>query len=85
MSSTNLLTDWRREEAERRLELISPLLYLPMDPAQKAARREELAESSGKSVRTIYRYEKSFRKTPYADETSIVSVVDAMYHGLLSE
>lgn len=66
MGSKDLLSDWRHEEASRRLEIIVPLLDDTMDPAEKSALRKELADKNGIAVRTLYRYENSYKDGGFA-------------------
>ena len=56
---------WQEEEALRRFRLISPLLQEDLDEAKKLQLRERIAEASGISTRTIYRYEKAWREDEF--------------------
>lgn len=51
---------WQDQEALRRFQLISPLLQPGIDDARKLQLRKKIAEENGISIRTLYRYEKSF-------------------------
>lgn len=53
---------WREEEALERYRMILPLLDSEIDDAKRCMLREQIAEREGKSVRTIYRYERGYRE-----------------------
>lgn len=53
---------WQEEEALRRFQLISPLLQADLDDAKRIQLRKKIAEENHISVRSLYRYEKRFRK-----------------------
>ncbi len=59
------LKKWQNEEALVRYRIIAPLLDADIDEAKRCKLREEIAEREGKSLRTIYRYEKSFREEQF--------------------
>ena len=52
---------WQEEEALKRFQYISPLLDSSVDPAKRLELREQIAEQSGLSKRTLYRYERAYR------------------------
>lgn len=54
--------DWRSDEALERYRMILPLLDPEIDNAKRCMLREEIAKREGKSVRTIYRYEKQYQE-----------------------
>ena len=59
-ANKKLSNQWREDEAVSRFSLISPLLDETMDEAKRIQTRSDIAEKSGLSVRTIYRYEKAY-------------------------
>ncbi len=59
-------TDWQDAAALERFQMISPLLDPEMDNAKRIQLRGEIASSRGLSLRTIYRYEKSYRENAFA-------------------
>ena len=54
--------NWQENEALLRFRMISPLLDEALDPAGKIRLRQSISETTGISVRTLYRYEEAFRK-----------------------
>jgi len=56
---------WQDKEALDRYRMIAPLLEPDIDDAKRCKLREEIAEREGKAVRTIYRYEKSYREEQF--------------------
>lgn len=56
---------WQNEEALKRYRMIAPLLDEDMDNAKRCQLREEIAEREGRSLRTIYRYERYFREEQF--------------------
>ena len=54
-----------QEEADRRFEIIAPLINIS-DPAERRSVREALAKEHGISTRTISRYEKAFEDYRYS-------------------
>lgn len=57
---------WQEEEALRRFQLISPLLQDSLDDAKRLQMRQEIADNNHISVRSLYRYEKSWRADGFA-------------------
>lgn len=57
--------NWQKEEALERYRMIAPLLDPDIDNAKRCKLREEIAEREGKTVRTIYRYEKSYKEEQF--------------------
>ena len=55
------ITCWQDETALERFRLISPLLDPAMDPSKRAKLRLEIANNSGVSERSLFRYEKAYR------------------------
>ena len=53
---------WQGEEALKRYQMIAPLLEPEMEEGKRRQLREEAAEKSAISKRTLYRYEKSYRE-----------------------
>lgn len=53
---------WQDEEALRRYRMIAPLLDPDMDEGKRQQMRDEAAEKNGVSKRTLYRYEKGYRR-----------------------
>ena len=56
------VTNWRDEQALKRLEMITPLLDPDMDEAKRTQMREDIAKKNGITTRSLYRYEKSYRE-----------------------
>ena len=56
------VTNWRDEQALKRLEMITPLLDPDMDEAKRTQMREDIAARNGITTRSLYRYEKSYRE-----------------------
>lgn len=61
----NTAKKWQEDEALRRFKLISPLLQEGLDEARKLQIREQIATENGISIRTLYRYEKSWREDEF--------------------
>lgn len=53
--------NWQDRQALERYTLIAPLLDEPLDPAKRSQLRGGIAERSGVSERTLYRYEAAYR------------------------
>ena len=58
-------TNWQDNAALERYQMISPLLDPGLDNARRIQQRCQIAENNQLSVRTIYRYEKSFRENQF--------------------
>ena len=58
-------TNWQDNTALKRYQMISPLLDPGLDNARRIQQRCQIAENNQLSVRTIYRYEKSFRENQF--------------------
>ena len=56
------VTNWRDEQALKRLEMITPLLDPDMDEAKRIQMRKDIAARNGLTTRSLYRYEKSYRE-----------------------
>lgn len=56
---------WQDKTALERYQLIAPLQDPSMDDSLKRQKRIEIAESNGISVRSLYRYEKSFKEQAF--------------------
>ena len=56
------VTNWRDAQALRRLEMITPLLDPDLDEGKRSQLREDIAARNGLTVRSLYRYEKSYRE-----------------------
>ena len=56
------VTNWRDEQALKRLEMITPLLDPDMDEAKRTQMRESIAARNGITTRSLYRYEKAYRE-----------------------
>ena len=56
------VTNWRDEQALKRLEMITPLLDPDMDEAKRTQMREDIAARNGITIRSLYRYEKAYRE-----------------------
>lgn len=66
MIQSNELQRWEEREALYRFGLISPLLDESLDPAKKISLRKKIAEDNDTTVRTLYRYEKSYREGEFS-------------------
>ena len=64
--NTTLTNNWKDETALNRHQIISPILDDSLDPQKRQALRKSQAEKYGISVRTVYRYEKSYRNGGFA-------------------
>ena len=53
---------WQNEEALKRYRIIAPLLDPNIDEDYRCLLRMQIAQREGKSVRTLYRYEKQYRE-----------------------
>ena len=60
------LKSWQEAEALKRFSLISPLLQEDLDEAKKLMLRRQIAAQNNISVRTLYRYENSYRKAEFS-------------------
>ena len=58
---TKEVKKWQDEEALKRYRMIAPLLDADMDGGRKQQLRDEIAEKSGISKRSLYRYEERYR------------------------
>lgn len=58
--------NWRHDEALERYKMIAPLLDPEIDDAKRCMLREQIASREGKSVRTLYRYEKQYAEEQFA-------------------
>ena len=65
MNTTINRQQWQEEEALRRFQLISPLLQTGLDDAKRIQLRKKIAEENNISVRSLYRYEKSFSERQF--------------------
>ena len=61
MNTTENTKKWQEDEALRRFRLISPILDETLDPAKRLQIRKEIAEKSGITTRSLYRYEAAYR------------------------
>ena len=59
------VTNWRDEQALKRLEMITPLLDPDLDDAKRAQMREAIAVRNNLTTRSIYRYEKYYRENSF--------------------
>ncbi len=59
------ITKWQDETALERFKLISPLIDPALDPAKRAKLRLEIADNSGVSERSLFRYEKAYRESSF--------------------
>lgn len=62
---SNEIRDWRDSAALERHEAIAPLLDNTLDPARKAKLRSEIAKNAGRSIRTISRWESSYKSAGF--------------------
>ena len=65
-NDTFIKQQWQDQEALHRFQLISPLLQTGLDDARRLQLRRTIAEENSISVRTLYRYEKSFAEKQFA-------------------
>ena len=56
---------WQNEEALKRYRIIAPLLDPNIDEDYRCLLRMQIAQREGKSVRTLYRYEKQYREEQF--------------------
>ena len=61
MNTTENTKKWQEDEALRRFRLISPILDETLVPAKRLQIRKEIAEKSGITTRSLYRYEAAYR------------------------
>ena len=66
MNQNHNTPNWQDEQALERYRIISPLTDTEIDVAKRNKLRLEIAENNGISVRTLYRWEKSFAENGYA-------------------
>ena len=66
MNQNHNTQNWQDEQALERYRIISPLTDTEIDVAKRNKLRLEIAENNGISVRTLYRWEKSFAENGYA-------------------
>ena len=66
MNQNHNTPNWQDEQALDRYRIISPLTDTEIDVAKRNKLRLEIAENNGISVRTLYRWEKSFAENGYA-------------------
>ena len=59
------IKNWRNDEALERYRMILPLLDPDIDNAKRCALREQIALREGKDIRTLYRYEKSYKEEQF--------------------
>ena len=57
--------NWRQDEALERYRMIMPLLDPDIDDAKRCMLREQIALREGKSIRTLYRYEKRYKEEQF--------------------
>lgn len=62
MSTDTSTPSWQDDAALRRYQMIAPLLDNTLDNAKRERLRRQIADENDLSVRTLYRYESSFRK-----------------------
>ena len=66
MISNKVMPEWQDQEALRRYLMITPLLDEELDTAKKTQLREKIAADNDISIRTVYRYEESYRENQFA-------------------
>lgn len=57
---------WQEEEALKRFKIISPLLDSEIDGAKRVQMRKALANQNEISTRTVFRYERAYKKEGFA-------------------
>ena len=65
-TNTNRIKQWQEQEALSRFQLIAPLLREDLDDAKRLQLRKQIAQDNDISVRSLYRYEKSYREGQFA-------------------
>lgn len=60
------IQQWEEQEALHRFQLISPLLHVDLDDAQKLQLRKQIAQENGITIRSLYRYEKAYREGQFS-------------------
>ena len=66
-ASKNLIKQqWQEQEAVKRFQMIAPLLRVDLDPAAKLQLRKKISDENGISIRSLYRYEKSFSEGQFS-------------------
>lgn len=60
------IQQWEEQEALHRFQLISPLLHMDLDDAQKLQLRKQIAQENGITIRSLYRYEKAYREGQFS-------------------
>lgn len=78
------------QKALEKFKLISPLLDSSLDQAEKIAKRKDIASANNISIRTVYRYEETFRKKGFSglkpkERTGQVSSLPPGYDEILKE
>ncbi len=61
-----MVQQWQEQEALARFQLIAPLLAEDLDDAKRNHLRNRIAQEKNISVRTLYRYEKSYRENQFS-------------------
>ncbi len=61
-----MINQWQEQEALARFQLIAPLLSEDLDDAKKNQLRKKIAQEKDISVRSLYRYEKSYREGQFS-------------------
>ena len=57
---------WQDDAALKRYTMIAPLLDSSIDNARRVALRKKVAEDNNTTIRSLYRYEKAYRKDGFA-------------------
>ena len=57
---------WQDDAALKRYTMIAPLLDSSIDNARRVALRKKIAEDNNTTIRSLYRYEKAYRKDGFA-------------------
>lgn len=57
---------WQDDAALKRYTMIAPLLDSGIDNARRVALRKKIAEDNNTTIRSLYRYEKAYRKDGFA-------------------
>ncbi|MDO4650929.1 MAG: DDE-type integrase/transposase/recombinase, partial [Eubacteriales bacterium] len=65
-TNQEVVNKWQEQEALARFQLIAPLLAEDLDDAKKIQLRKQIAREKGISVRSLYRYEKSYQNGQFS-------------------
>lgn len=61
-TQTTAVANWQSQKALERYQMIAPLLDNDLDEAKRIQQRKKIADTYDVSIRSLYRYEKSYRE-----------------------